>query len=138
MAKINQMIPMLNVRDIQASLQFYENALGFKMASPREALDEWKWCSIVNGDIHLMLAASIEGDPPFNSHADPNSGNWPAIYYWYPDNVVELHGELEAKGYAVSNLYVTFYGMKEFWLHDPDGHLLTFGESTDEPVSEHC
>ena len=40
-----------------------------------------------------------------------------------------------AKGHEVSDLAVRFYGMKEFELLDPDGHVLVFGQETDEPVT---
>jgi hypothetical protein len=33
----------------------------------------------------------------------------------------------------VGDLCVTFYQMKEFSCLDPDGHMLTFGQHTDEP-----
>lgn len=40
MAKLNHMIPMLNVRDVHASLQFYQDVLEFALDSPQEALEE--------------------------------------------------------------------------------------------------
>ena len=56
-----------------------------------------------------------------------------AIYYFYPENVVDLHAEVKQKEFQVSDLRVTFYGMKEFEVRDPDGHILWFGQETDEP-----
>jgi uncharacterized glyoxalase superfamily protein PhnB len=58
---------------------------------------------------------------------------WPVIYYFYLEDVVALHGEIRRKGFRASDLRVTFYGMKEFELRDPDGHILWFGQETDEP-----
>jgi uncharacterized glyoxalase superfamily protein PhnB len=53
--------------------------------------------------------------------------------YFYPENVVDLHAEAKRKEFQVSDLRVTFYGMKEFEVRDPDGHILWFGQKTDEP-----
>jgi hypothetical protein len=58
---------------------------------------------------------------------------WPAIYYFYPENVVDLHAEAKRKEFQVSDLRVTFYGMKESEVRDPDGHILWFGQGTDKP-----
>jgi uncharacterized glyoxalase superfamily protein PhnB len=65
---------------------------------------------------------------------DPaRDGGWPAIYYFYPENVVDLHAEVKRKELQASDLRATFYGMKEFEVRDPDGHILWFGQETDEP-----
>jgi hypothetical protein len=50
-----------------------------------------------------------------------------------PGNVVGLHAEAKRKEFQVSDVRVTFYGMKEFEVRDPDGHILWFGQGTDEP-----
>jgi uncharacterized glyoxalase superfamily protein PhnB len=52
---------------------------------------------------------------------------WPAIYYLYPENVVALHAEAKQKDLLVIDLRVTCYGMQEFEVRDPDGHILWFG-----------
>jgi hypothetical protein len=49
-----------------------------------------------------------------------------------PENVVDLHAEAKRKEFQVSDLRVTFYGMKECEVRDPDGHILWFGQGTDE------
>jgi hypothetical protein len=54
-----------------------------------------------------------------------------------PENVVDLHAEAKRKECQVSDLRVTLYGMKEFEVRDPDGHILWFGQETNEsPTSE--
>ena len=49
------------------------------------------------------------------------------------DDVVGLHRDLAGRGVDVGPLCVTVYHMKEFSCLDPDGHMLTFGQETDEP-----
>jgi hypothetical protein len=46
---------------------------------------------------------------------------------------VDLPAEVKRKELQVSDLRVTFYGMKEFEVRNPDGHILWFGQETDEP-----
>ena len=52
---------------------------------------------------------------------------WPAIYYFYPEHVVALHAETKQKALPVSDLRVTCYGIQEFEVRDPDGHILWSG-----------
>ena len=131
--RLKRLTPMLNVSDIERSLDFYREIVGFELASPRQAVEEWRWAWIKAGDCELMLS---ESGGPANQVAqtDPSHDEgWPAIYYFYPEDVVALHADVKRKGFQVSDLRVTFYGMKEFEVRDPDGHILWFGQATDEP-----
>ena len=67
---------------------------------------------------------------------DPHSDTgWPTIFYFYPDDVSALHAHVHREGYRPTPLQVTFYGMREFSLQDPDGHVLSFGQDADEQAT---
>ena len=53
-----------------------------------------------------------------------------SILYLYPDDVVEYHRQVRKKGLAVPELSVTFYGLTEFRISDPDGNRLWIGQDT--------
>lgn len=126
--KLKHLVPMLNISNIEESLKFYEAALGFKVVSDADKVKEWRWATIQSGDTQLMLSES-EGNPNLEKGIDShNSSNWPCVYYFYPDDVVALHDHILKCGLKPTDLEVTFYGMKEFSLQDPDGHLLCFGQ----------
>lgn len=129
--RLSRMIPMLHVSDIGRSLGFYRDRLDFTLVSPESAVREWRWAHLRCGGVDLMLAGGLEGGPI--RLPGSKSEDWPAMYYFYPDDVVAFHGALREKGVAVGDLCVTFYRMKEFYCLDPDGHMLTFGQDTDEP-----
>jgi len=79
-----------------------------------------------------MLSES-QCDLGLKKEIDPHSDtSWPAIFYFYPDDVLALHEHVTQEGYKPTPLQVTFYGMKEFSLQDPDGHVLSFGQDSDE------
>ena len=125
--KLKNLIPMLNVSDIQTSITFYKSALEFDIVSDPAKVTEWKWATIRSGNVELMLSesggTSMKGVT--DSHA---SSEWPCVYYFYPDDVTTLHSHLVKNGYKPTALKTTFYGMKEFSIQDPDGHLLNFGQ----------
>ncbi len=126
--KLKHLVPMLNVSNIEKSLEFYNKALSFELISPKESVSEWRWATIKSGDIELMLA-ECESAPELAKNTDPHKQtNWPAIYYFYPDDVAYLYKHVRQCGYETTPLETTFYGMTEFSLQDPDGHMLSFGE----------
>ena len=126
--KLTNLIPMLNVSNLEASLDFYKRALDFQVVSPAEAITEWRWASIRSGDTKLMLS---ESDCNFELKQGINPQqevSWPSILYFYPDDVDALYAHITHQGFTPTPLEITFYGMKEFSLQDPDGHLLSFGQ----------
>ena len=126
--KLKLLIPMLNVSDISQSLAFYRDALGFEVVSDPEAVSEWKWATIRSGDTELMLSES-GCDIGLKRDIDPQeSTDWPVIFYFYPDSVEALHEHILKLGYRPTELIDTIYGMREFSIQDPDGHMLSFGE----------
>ena len=87
------------------------------------------WASLKQGQTQIMLAS-----PSYIPDPVKVEGRYPQLMlYFYPDDVVALHQTVKAKGYQPSDLTVRFYGMQEFELVDPSGHVLVFGQETDEP-----
>lgn len=127
-ASFKAMIPMLAVLDLQRSLAFYRDALDFEVLTPPERVRDWNWAHLRAGPVEIMLAGSEAGPQLPHSRPDGDADDFSAIYYFYPDDVRALHALLKSREYEVTPLKTTFYGMLEFSLRDPDGHLLSFGE----------
>ncbi len=126
--RMNDLIPMLLSDDVPRSIRFYTEVLGFRVVNEMKDVGKSGWASLRNGKTSLMLSSPtyVPETPTINGRHNQ------AIYYFYPENVVALRESIVAKGQPVSDLRVTFYGMKEFEMADPDGHVLWFGETTDE------
>ena len=129
---LKKLIPMLNVSNISESLAFYKSALRFDIVSDPAAVAEWKWATIRSGNTELMLSES-HGELALEKGIDPHiSTNWPTIFYFYPDSLDELHRHILQCGYKPTDIVETVYGMKEFSIQDPDGHMLSFGEDASQ------
>lgn len=115
--KMNRLIPMLPVKSMAASVEFYQK-LGF---SVERMNDDWGWAMLCFDECHLMLDQSI------NLHRDAPRQS---VLYLYPENIVEYHQQVRRNQLAVPDLDVTFYGMTEFRLDDPDGNRLWIGQNT--------
>lgn len=129
--RMNDLIPMLMCEDTQESIRFYGEVLGFEVVDRMDTVGRTGWASLRQGRTQIMLAS-----PSYVPAGVRVEGRFPQlVLYFYPDDVVQLHARVSEKGYQPSALVVRFYGMKEFELIDPSGHMLTFGQQTDEPAT---
>ena len=114
--KMNRLIPMLPVKSMPASIEFYQK-LGF---SVERRNDDWGWAMLSLDECRLMVDQSIN----LHWHAPRQS-----VLYLYPENIEEYHAQVRSNGLAVPDLNTTFYGMMEFRIDDPDGNRLWIGEN---------
>jgi len=107
---------MLPVKSMPASVDFYCKLLGFEIESRN---DDWRWARLRFDECRLMVDQSINAHP-----GKPRD----SILYLYPKNVIEYHQQIRKNGLALPDLSVTFYGLTEFRLDDPDGNHLWIGQ----------
>lgn len=115
--KMSRLIPMLPVKHLPASIAFYEK-LGFRVENRN---DGWGWAMLAFDECRLMIDQSI------NRHPDAPRQS---VIYLYPDDIAEYHHRVRATGLEIPDLSVTFYGLTEFRLDDPDGNRLWIGQKT--------
>lgn len=115
--KLSRLTPMLPVSSMPASVEFYEK-IGFRI---EQRNDEWRWAMLCSGDCRLMVDESINLHPGI-----PRT----SVLYLYPDDITGFHQQVRKNGLVVPDLQVTFYGMTEFRIEDPDGNRLWIGQQT--------
>ncbi|HEY0704991.1 MAG TPA: VOC family protein [Candidatus Acidoferrales bacterium] len=117
---IKRISPMLAVANMEQTLVFYQDILGF---TPTMKSAEY---SIVARDgqiIHFMKAASEDISKRLRGHVE--------IYV----EVSGIHGiwdqvkDLKLR-YKIRDLFDREYGMTEFHIEDPNGYLIFVGEPT--------
>lgn len=113
--KLNRLVPMLPVKSVAASVAFYQK-LGFSVEKENA---DWGWAMLRLDECRLMVDQSINPHPEAPRHS---------VLYLYPDDIVQYHQQARRNGLAVPDLDVTFYGLTEFRLDDPDGNRLWIGQ----------
>lgn len=104
-------IPILASLDIERSLRFYVDQLGFH----GERLGDYLIVSRDEMEIHFWLA-------PDRIHPENTS------CYIRGGQITALYDEFKARGVpGLSDFQVRPWNMKEFYIHDPHGNLLRFG-----------
>lgn len=128
--KINNIVPMLATGDIAVAVRFYREAFGFEVRDKFDSGGQTWWCELMRDGFSLMLTQhETDVDNPGVREGFAQT----TINFYLSDGIEALHAKLAKAQYPVSDLRVTFYGVKEFDLQDPDGYTLLIGQATDEP-----
>lgn len=119
--RLRSLIPVLDVRDVDASIEFYCDVLGFVLHDKVEWGGRTEWAVLRSENVQLMLCASQ------NEDVDEDSSLNEGVFFLYHDNPESLLVCLGAKGYTnPAGLLQTNAGMHDFFLRDPDGYVLWF------------
>lgn len=118
MPKLKSVRSVLAVRDLQASVAFYSENLGFSTDFEVEG-----WSFLSRDGVQLMLGHCPDEIPA--SQISDHS------YFAYieVDAIDKLHGEFLASGLtSLSAPESKAWGMREFMVSTPDGHRIMFGQ----------
>jgi catechol 2,3-dioxygenase-like lactoylglutathione lyase family enzyme len=119
--------PNLLVRDIAKSTAFYRDVLGFeiKQTVPDSAPFVFVWLERDGVPVFLNDPKAVAHDFP-DAPALPPGGT--ATMFFVITGVDAYHAEVAPKTKVIMPLKTQFYGMREFAVADPDGHIITFAE----------
>ena len=131
MTTFTSVTPNLLVRDIDVSTAFYRDVLGFsiKQSVPDAAPFVFVWLERDGVPLFLNDPKAVEDDLP---GASARTGGGTATLFFVVTSVDALHDAVESRVKVIMPLKTQFYGMREFAVEDPDGHILTFAERVDE------
>jgi predicted lactoylglutathione lyase len=115
--------PILRVKDLAASIEYYVGKLGFKVNWGFPESGESHFACISRGKCCLFLSVGDQGNP----------GTW----VWIDGKDVEaLYEEFKASGAKIRNPPTNYQWALEMQVADPDGNILRFGSNAkkDQPV----
>jgi len=136
MKKLN---PNLMVKDVKETVEFYQKNLGFQliMAVPETqdgilneipADKKVVYALVKNGDVEIMFQAekSLKEDVPVLMDSQIGAS---CTFYIELENVEDFYNSIKDKVDVVKELFTTWYGMKEFYIRDNNGYILTIAEA---------
>lgn len=121
--KITETVPLFDVTDVDKSIEFYVDGLGFELQDKWVEDDVLRWCRVEHGDSALMLQKT-QGEPP------ANRGPGLTLYFICED-AIAAHQEFKERGVQVGEPFVG-NNMDVFYFKDPDGYRLSF----ESPIRE--
>ena len=121
--KLERIVPILNVKNLAASVDYYVNVLSFTK--------DWDWgdppnfAGVSRDDCSIMLCEGGQG----------SAGTW--IWIGVED-AETFYAEYKACGAAIHQTPTNYPWAYEFKIEDPDGHVLRIGSSpkADQPFVE--
>jgi catechol 2,3-dioxygenase-like lactoylglutathione lyase family enzyme len=119
--------PLLNVADIETSLGFWRDLIGFEVETLFEQDGRPAFAGLRSGEVVLMLNA--RGGDPAPRQARPHYTE--AVIYLGVGSVHDLATALRAKGFAAPVPERQEYGVDEICVRDPDGYEIAFTSPID-------
>ncbi|GMV07260.1 MAG: hypothetical protein AMXMBFR53_35350 [Gemmatimonadota bacterium] len=128
---VHATVPFLWVTDMERSLRYYVDGLGF------EIVDRWldggklRWCRLEHGGAALMLQ-EFWREGPHQRRPDAPLGAGVTLCF-ICDDALALHRAYTGRGVPSSREPFVGNGMWVTSLEDPDGYALSFESRTDCP-----
>jgi len=120
--------PHLPVKNLQETLRFYRDVLGF--------YDEWTWKNkdgeikdggIRRDDMRLLFAE----DADFASSVNNKNNRLPLL--WFVENIDEVFSEFQSRNIEITDTLRTHsYGLREFSFVDINGYYIRVAEDANE------
>lgn len=130
--------PNLEVADVKRSVACYQENFGFEliMTVPvtQDGIEqgfvpakEYVYAMVRkdNVEIFFQRTDSFKEDIVFAQGLPIGAS---VSFYMDIEGIIEFHLEMKSKGLQVTELKTTWYGMREFYPKDPNGHMLGYAE----------
>jgi lactoylglutathione lyase len=127
---VQQAVPFFRVSNIEASVRYYVDGLGFEMT--KKWIDEGKlrWCWLQHGNAALMLQEFRKAGP--NSWAPEGKVGVGVSVCFICKDALAIYREITSRGIAATRPFVG----NAMWVtsvQDPDGYRIEFESYTDVP-----
>jgi predicted enzyme related to lactoylglutathione lyase len=127
---VRMAVPFLWVMDMDASLHFYRDGLGFSISSQWVDGGKVRWCRLERGGAALMLQEFWREGVDANLPTSPVGQG--VVLYLVCDDALALYREVTTRGVKASRPRVG-NGMWVTELTDPTGYDIKFESATDAP-----
>ena len=127
MPQFKKLTPNLLVANVERSLAFYVDTLGFERGMTVPDAPPLVFASVTSGSVEVFFndaATAVKELPIFTGKPIGATGT----LFIEVDGVDALHDRLKPTVKIVMPIVTQFYGMREFAFEDPDGYVITFAE----------
>lgn len=132
--KLERLIPILNVRDIQESFAWFEK-IGWTKG--------WEWGEppdfggVSSGECEIFLCQNGQGSRggpmPHHIQDDDTGGVWMSWFLDSPEEVDAVHKLALEKGITVARPPINYeWGVRECHIRHPDGHTFRISAGIEE------
>jgi catechol 2,3-dioxygenase-like lactoylglutathione lyase family enzyme len=126
----SKLTPNLLVDDVERSLRFYEDVLGFTRGFTVPPAQPFVFGSVVSGPLEIFFNEKHTATKEYPGFAGKPLGITGTLFIELEGQggIERLHDRLKPLVPIVMPLVTQWYGVKEFAIADPDGYVITFAE----------
>jgi catechol 2,3-dioxygenase-like lactoylglutathione lyase family enzyme len=121
-----KVIPIMKCKDMKESLSFYTNVLDFEIKYPDSTVDD-PVVTIINDEAEIELS-TMSGDSLFGCALNVRVDDVDEQFKKYVKRGLDVSGLGGVHGGPLDQTW----GMREFYVNDPNGNTLRFGKPIDE------
>jgi uncharacterized glyoxalase superfamily protein PhnB len=127
MPQYSKLTPNLLVSNVERSLAFYIDVLGFTrgMSVPDES--PFVFASVTSGPVEIFFNDAATATKEYPAFAGKPLGASGTMYIEV-DAVDALHDQIKDRVKVVMPLVTQFYGVREFAIEDPEGYVITLAQ----------
>ena len=125
--ELKSLTPNLMVKNVNETLDFYINVLGFKLLDtvPEEGTFDWGFVQKDSVLIMFQKDNSLHEEYPALKRYQEGGA---LTLYIKVDGLQEFYGQIKDKAHLIKPMNKTFYGANEFAIQDLNGFILTFSD----------
>ena len=138
--KVSKLTPNFEVKNINKTVEFYQSVLGFSlvMAVPEtqdgieQSLEDGKayvYALVSKGKVEMMFQRSDSFKKDVNMAANLPIGA-SVSFYMEMVGLSSFYDAIKDQVTDITEPKIAWYGMKEFYIKDPNGYILGFAEKT--------
>ena len=127
MPHFKKLTPNLLVANVERSLAFYVDTLGFARGMTVPEQSPFVFASVTSGSIEIFVNDAATAVKEYPSLVGKPIGATGTMFIEV-EGVDALHDRLKSSVKIVMPIVTQFYGLREFAIEDPDGYVITFAE----------
>ena len=134
MPQFTRLTPNLLVADVERSLSFYVDVLGFERGMTVPEQSPFVFAAVTSGAIEIFFnnaATAVKEMPAFAGKPLGATGTM-FIEMEGAESVDAFHDRIKSRVTVTMPLVTQFYGMREFAIADPDGYVITFAQRIEQ------
>jgi len=128
MPQFTKLTPNLVVANVERSLAFYVDTLGFSRGMTVPDASPFAFAAVTSGAAEIFFNDATAAIKEYPAFAGRPIGATGTLFIEMESGVDALHDRLKPSVKIVMPLVTQFYGLREFAIEDPDGYVITFAE----------
>jgi catechol 2,3-dioxygenase-like lactoylglutathione lyase family enzyme len=127
MPQLNKLTPNLIVSNVERSIAFYRDVLGFQVEATVPDAAPYVFASVQSGAVEIFLNAPEPAIGEYPVFKDRPIGGTLTLFIEVA-NIEPVYESLRPRVDVIMPIEKKWYGVTEFAFRDPDGYVITFAE----------